>query len=151
MTLSAFFKTSALPLPVLEKVVSKRFVDEAGNPIPWKFKGVPEDVNAGLKAQCTKMVTEKGGKQRMHFDANLYNAQLTAESVTFPDLRNAELQASYGVLGADKLLQVMLSAGEFARASEAAQEVSDFDLEEAIEEAKNSSTKETAKAGTATS
>jgi hypothetical protein len=151
MTLSAFFKTSALPMPVLEREISKRFIGEDGEPLKWKFKGVTETVNAEIKAHCTKMVTEKGGKQRVHFDSNKYTAELAAEAVTYPDLRNAELQQSYGVLGADKLLQEMLSAGEFAKLHEAVQEVCDFDLEEAIEEAKNSSTKETEKAGTVTS
>jgi hypothetical protein len=137
MSLSAFFKQSAAPLPSIEKVISERFKDDKGNPLPWKVKGVSETINVEIKARCTKTITERGGKRSMHFDANLYNALLAVEAVEFPDLRDAELQKSYGVVGADKLLLDMLSAGEFTRLTEAVQEVCDFDLESAIEEAKN--------------
>lgn len=40
-------------------------------------------------------------------------------------------------MGADKLVVAMLTAGEFTRLSEAVQQASGFDLEEAIEDAKN--------------
>ena len=38
---------------------------------------------------------------------------ILAESVVFPDLKDAALQNSYGVIGAERLLARLLLAGEY--------------------------------------
>ena len=55
------------------------------------------------------------------------------------DLKNAELQQAYGVLGEAELLKAMLYVGEFAELAQAVQELSglDVDINEEIEDAKN--------------
>ncbi len=139
MSLSSFFKEAALPVEEREIIISTRFVDKSGSPIPWRIRGVSEARNTALRDECTRRSVDKKTKRvESTFDGNRYYALLAAESVVFPDLRDAELQKSYDVMGADKLLGVMLTAGEFARLSEAVQESSGFDIQEAIEEAKNS-------------
>ena len=57
----------------------------------------------------------------------------------FPNLKDKELQDSYGVMGDDKLLKTMLTAGEYANYLEKVQEVNGFDvpMDELVEEAKN--------------
>ena len=64
---------------------------------------------------------------------------LTASAVVFPDLKNAELQKTYGVLGEAELLKAMLYVGEFAELAQAVQELRglDIDINEEIEEVKN--------------
>ena len=138
MSLSAFFKETALPIEEQEIVISNRFVGGDGRPIAWRIRGVPEARNAELRDECTKRTTDKKTKRvETRFDGNRYSALLAAESVVYPDLHDAELQKSYGVMGADKLVVAMLTAGEFTRLSEAVQQASGFDLEEAIKDAKN--------------
>ena len=138
MSLSAFFKETALPIEEQEIVISNRFVGGDGRPIAWRIRGVPEARNAELRDEGTKRTTDKKTKRvETRFDGNRYSALLAAESVVYPDLHDAELQKSYGVMGADKLVVAMLTAGEFTRLSEAVQQASGFDLEESIEDAKN--------------
>lgn len=52
---------------------------------------------------------------------------------------DAELQNSYGVMGADALLKVMLTPGEYADYLTKIQEVNGFDIsfDEKVDEAKN--------------
>ena len=44
-----------------------------------------------------------------------YESMVLAESVVFPDLKDAALQNSYGVVGAERLLAKLLLAGEYDR------------------------------------
>ena len=60
-------------------------------------------------------------------DGEEYLAKLTAACVAEPDLNDAALQRSWGVMGAEALLKRMLAAGEFARLAERAQAVCGFD------------------------
>jgi len=57
----------------------------------------------------------------------------------FPNLNDSELQDSYKVMSADKLLKVMLKPGEYQDYLKKVQEVNGYDvpLDELVEEAKN--------------
>ncbi len=46
-------------------------------------------------------------------DEGRYQEMILAESVVFPDLKEAALQNRYGALGAERLLAKMLLAGEY--------------------------------------
>lgn len=72
-------------------------------------------------------------------DANEYMAKMVVASVSYPDLKNAEIQKSYGVLGSEVLLRKMLLPGEFSALSERVQTLNGFDqdINEQIEEVKN--------------
>ncbi|EQG32401.1 phage XkdN-like family protein [Clostridioides difficile DA00129] len=61
------------------------------------------------------------------------------ETIVFPDLHDAELQNSYGVMGAEELLTTMLTPGEYTDLSSEVGEVNGFDrtFEDKVEEAKN--------------
>ena len=54
-------------------------------------------------------------------------------------MNDAELQNSYGVMGADALLKKMLKPGEYAAYLEKVQEINGFNetFDEKVEEAKN--------------
>jgi hypothetical protein len=64
---------------------------------------------------------------------------MTAASVAYPNLNDAELQNSYGVMGAEALLEAMLTAGEYITLSGKVAEINGFNesVEELVEEAKN--------------
>ena len=104
--LTAFLAGRA-PRENLRLVVSERFVDEQGAPQLWELQPLTAADWQELLSQSS--VAEAGRKA--HF--NDIFLQMLAKSVVWPDLNSAELQDSYGVLGAEQLLLKMLSPGEY--------------------------------------
>jgi hypothetical protein len=139
--LQAFFAQNVEKVQLEEHVVSKRFKDENGKPIPWKFGAISGDEDAAIRKSCTKRmpIPGKKGLRMPETDYELYVLKVTAETIKYPDLNNAELQNSYGVMGAEALLQKMLLSGELSEAKKIAQSVNGFDvgMDELVEEAKN--------------
>ncbi len=117
-----------------EVIVSDRF-QEDGKPVPFVIRPITQKENEQLLKKHTKR--DKRGNDV--FDRTGYIHELVASAVVFPDLKNAELQKAYGVLGEVELLKTMLYVGEFAELAQAVQELSglDVDINEEIEEAKN--------------
>ena len=60
-------------------------------------------------------------------DEKRYEGAMLAESVVFPDLKDAELQNSYGVVGAERLLKKLLLTGEYDRLRMAVEEINGGD------------------------
>lgn len=116
-------------------IVSERFVED-GKPVPWEIKAITSQENDQIMKKNTKR--DKKTKQEI-LDRSAYINELVASAVVFPDLKNAELQKAYGVMGETNLLSKMLLVGEFAILSEAVQKLSglDEDDSEKIEEVKN--------------
>jgi len=117
-----------------EVIISDRF-QEDGKPVPFVIRAITQKENEEL----IKRHTKKDKKGIDTFDRTSYIHELVARAVVFPDLKNAELQKAYGVLGEIELLKVMLLAGEFAELAKEVQRLSgvDVDINEEIEEAKN--------------
>lgn len=138
MSLSAFLAQNALKAENEKFVISHRFVDEKGNPIPWEIQALSEAENQALRKSATKMTGRRGAKVP-EIDYDLYLSRMIAESVVFPNLKDAELQKSYGVIGADELLRKMLTAGEYANLLEVVQEINGYNvtMDDLVEEAKN--------------
>lgn len=135
--LQAFF---AKPSETMEEfVVSERFKDANGKPIPWKLRTLPESENEELRKASTQYVKVKGNQRVSETKPEVYLAKIAVASVVFPDLKNAELQKSYGVIGAEDLLKKMLLAGEYAALIQKVQEINGFDRDIAttMEEVKN--------------
>lgn len=117
-------------------VISNRFLDN-GKPVEWEIRAVSESENTQLERQNTK-TDRKTGVQRL--DRVTFGHALAAAGVVFPDLTNAELQKAYGVVGAENLIEKMLTVGEFAKLSQEVSKLSGLDaddINEQIEEAKN--------------
>jgi len=117
-----------------EVIVSNRF-KENDKVVPFTISPITQEENKLL----IKKYTKKDKKGTEVFDRAEYVQALTASAVVFPDLKNAELQNAYGVLGESSLLQKMLYVGEYAELAIAVQELSglDKDINNDIEEAKN--------------
>lgn len=117
-----------------EVIVSNRF-KENDKVVPFIIRPITQEENKLL----IKKYTKKDKKGTEVFDRAEYVQALTASAVVFPDLKNAELQNTYGVLGESSLLQKMLYVGEYAELAIAVQEISglDKDINNDIEEAKN--------------
>ena len=81
-----------------------------------------------LRKSCTKRLEVPGRKGQFTKDTDFdkYVGLLTVECVVFPNLNDAELQNSYGVMGADALLKKMLKPGEYADLLAKVQEINGF-------------------------
>lgn len=138
-SLQAFFAQNVQHEIVEEVVISDRFKDQNGKPIPWKIRAISEAENEQLRKAATQMMKGPGGRRIPQVQPEAYLAKVAAASVVFPDLKNAELQKSYGVMGAEDLLKTMLFSGEYAVLVQKVQEINGFDtdINEMIEEVKN--------------
>lgn len=106
-----------------------------------KFKPIGATLGDEIRKKCKKVSIFKGQKIS-ETDQDKYINNLIIETTTYPDLKNAELQSAWGVMGAEELLKAMKSKmldGEFAEWSTIVTEVNGYDkgLQELIEEAKN--------------
>ncbi|MDO4765153.1 MAG: phage portal protein [Eubacteriales bacterium] len=126
--LQAFFREHAGSREVkVDFVVSKRFKDEHGNPIPWKLAALmPHEMDEIRKASTTMDLKTK----TVDFDSELYQKNLMCLSVVYPDLENAELQDNYGVSTPAELLTKMLNGGEYSRLLAKVNELNGGDIEE---------------------
>lgn len=121
--------------PEKEVFVSERFKGKDGKPMPFVIRPLEQEVCDKIQRACIK--TNKKGNSE--FDRIRYVDEITAEAVVFPDLKNAELQKAYGVLGEVKLLRKMLYTNEYNALIDAVQELSgmDDDFDELKNDAKN--------------
>lgn len=133
MSLKAFLN----PVKVENKkvVISNRF-QEDGKPVPFEIRPISQKENSALMQKHTKKDKRTGNEVRNGVE---YSNELVANAIVFPDLKNAELQKAYGVMGEVSLLTEMLTVGEFATLSEEVMKLSglDEDINTEIEKVKN--------------
>lgn len=106
-----------------------------------KFKPISATLGDELRKKCTKISYYKGQKMS-ETDQDKFIANQIIETTAHPDLKNAELQKAWGVMGAVELLQAMKSKmrdGEYTEWSSTVIEINGYDkgMQELIEEAKN--------------
>ncbi|MCG7385107.1 phage portal protein [Paenibacillus sp. ACRRY] len=136
-----FMKGNAKPIQELEEVVTRRYLDEEGEPVPFVFRPLGSERVEELRDECTKRIpARKGTPAREEFDARRFNIKVGIETTVFPNFKDAELLKSYGVTDpVDVVPKVLETAGEMGAWFEAMQKANDFDddFEELIEDAKN--------------
>ena len=121
-----------------EKVLfaaSKQFVDEKGNPIMWEMKPLTSRKAQEIRNECNKIVGKK-----VIVDNALWQRRMAAECTVFPNLYDAELQDSYGVMDpADLLMEMLDNDGEFQTYFAKCAEISGYNIsdKELVEQAKN--------------
>lgn len=137
--LQAFFAQNAPTEETTHFVVSDRFKDENGKPIPFELRFMTEEENAELRKASTTMTKNRTGPKVPEFDNDKYYANMVAASVVFPNLKDAGLQESYKVKGAGALAKKMLLAGEYQNLLLKIQEMNGFDrdINEQAEDVKN--------------
>lgn len=107
--LSAFLKQNKKEIENVKFVASKRFTDENGNPIEWEIKPILSKRADIIREECT---IQKG--KNFKVDTTKFNKLIAVECTVFPDLNNKDLQDSYGVMGAEQLIQELLDVdGEY--------------------------------------
>lgn len=141
MSLSAFLAGNALKVENIKCVVSNRFIDENKKPIEWEIKAITGAEDETLRKSCTKRVPipNKKNQYQREVDYDMYLGKLAVACTVSPNLNDAEVQNSYGVMGADALLKTMLTPGEYADYLVKVQEICGFEttLQDEVQEAKN--------------
>lgn len=141
MSLSAFLAENAEKVENVQFVVSKRFKDENGNPVPWEIKPITGIEDEAIRKSCMKRFQVPGKRNQFtqETDYNMYMGKLAVACVVVPNLNSQELQDSYHAMGAEALLKTMLTNGEYADLLNKVQEVCGFDvtIQDDVEEAKN--------------
>lgn len=138
--LKAFMAESAIQYKEVDYVASERFIDEKNNPIPWKLRILTETELSKLKAQCKKRLTNPKTQQSyIETDSSKLADLMIENSVIYPNLNNAQLQDSYGAVGAIDLAKKMLIPGEYNDLILAVNEANGFNsgMAEKIKRAKN--------------
>jgi hypothetical protein len=138
--LSAFLAQNVAQDESIKYVASKRFVED-GKPVEWELQSVTSEEDEQIRKSCTKKVQVPGkrGQYTQDTDYEKYLGLLAVRCVVFPNLNDAKLQDSYGVMGADTLLKKMLKPGEYQDLLKKIQEINGFDIgmDELVDEAKN--------------
>lgn len=111
--LSAFLH----PVSAVEEkdvVISTRFVDESGAPVPFRIRSMTQEEMDSLVKKSTK--TEKSkGTQTEHFDALEFNRRLIVASTVEPSFSAKELCDAYGVVSPLLVPVKMLLPGEYKK------------------------------------
>lgn len=138
---SKFMKANKIQKQNVMHPVTKSLVDEKGEPLLWEIKPLTTKENETIRESCTIEVPVKGkpNMYRPKVDMNKYQTKLICAAVVSPDLNNAELQNSYGVMSAEELIKEMVDdPAEYTDLMVFVQQLSGFKtLQEEVDEAKN--------------
>lgn len=139
---SLFMKQNKTKLENGRYAPTATLVDEDGKPLEWEFKHITSKENEQIRDECTREVpvTGKPNTFRPKVDTAKYIANLITASTVYPDLYDAELQESYGVINPVDLLYTMVdNAGEYQALVAWVNQFQGFGngLDDKVEEAKN--------------
>lgn len=115
-------------------------VEIKGFPFPFIVKSIKQEQNKAIEANCKKVTFNKKTHQKeVETDQALYATKLIAACCIEPNFKDAELQAKFGVMGEDALIEKILDSGQYADLLRAVSEVNGFgtDINDLVEEAKN--------------
>lgn len=140
--LNRFLKKNKKTKENLRIAATKSLVDENGEPLLWEVRPLTTKEDAAIRDECTMdvQVTGKPGVFRPKFNGNKYLSKVAARCVVCPNLNDKELQDSYGVMGAEQLVQEMIDdPGEYNSFMSQIQEYNGFaeSFQDKVEEAKN--------------
>lgn len=108
---------------------------------PFEIETITSGEYQGIRARCMIMVQtpdKKKGSFTQIVNTAALQTQLCVRCTAFPDLHNQELQDSFGVRGAEALLNALLLPGELEDYFTAVMKANGFkDTDDLVEEAKN--------------
>lgn len=102
-----FFKCNKENRENREMPVCSTLKDENGNVVMWQIRHITTEENEDIRQECME---EKGGKYRLN--VNKYLSKITAMSVVYPNLYDADLQDSYGKKTPESLLKAIVDCPE---------------------------------------
>lgn len=101
-----------------EVYVSDRFVDENGNPIPFKIKALSQEVLESI-AKRSQKVQEIDGRKVKALDKALHLNRCLVESCIEPDFKNHDLCVRFGTEDPVELPKKMLFVKEYEKLARA--------------------------------
>lgn len=109
-------------------------------PHPFVIKSITQAENSQIRKSCT--VTELNRKTHQKesvTDTQAYLNKLIVACTVDPCFKDADLQSAYGVMGAEALLEKILTPGQYAELLQAVNDINCFDndMQELVDEAKN--------------
>ena len=111
---------------VKEVIISSRFKDEAGNPVPFTIRAITQEQNDAMTAKCRRVRTVRGQRQE-YLDVAQLNRELIVAATLEPDFSSAEVCEAYGTKIPTQVPGRMLLAGEYDALLKAILELSGFD------------------------
>ncbi|WP_182185568.1 phage tail assembly chaperone [Pectinatus frisingensis] len=138
--LQAFLAENAVKAENIKYIASKRFINADRNPIEWEIQTITSDEDETLRNSCKKKEFVPGTRQTSTtLDQEKYATALICKCVVYPNLNDAGLQDSYGVVGAEEVVKKMLTPGEYTDLFMAVQQANGFQtgMDEKIKTAKN--------------
>ena len=138
--LHAFLAQNTVRPENVKQVVSERFIGEDGKPVEWELRPLTGKEIDAITRKHTRLVQVPGkrGQYQQELDGGKCAAEMTVACTVFPNLHDRELQDSYGAMGAEELLQMMLLSGEYMRYQRLVQELNQIvSFDEQMQEAKN--------------
>ncbi len=130
----AFFKKENEGIRTKAVYISDRFVDDNGEPVPFVIRSLKASEERVIRDSCTH--TDDNGIPVLN--TSDYQDLLITAAIVEPDLKDVELQNSYGVVGEVQVLNEMLIFGEYTNLAQAVQDFNGFKkYTDRVEEAKN--------------
>ena len=119
-----------------EVVISKRFQDEKGNPVPFKIRALSQAENDAVTKKATRRLRENGQAVE-RLDSVDFSRRMVVAATVYPDFSSTELCEGYGVMDPLLVPGKMLLSGEYARLLKEIMALSGFEDAGAEDEAKN--------------
>lgn len=121
---------------------TKSLCDENGTPLKWEFRHITSREDEDIRDECMVEVPVKGKPNlfRPRLQTSRYLRKMIEASVVVPDLKDANLQDSYGVKKPEDLLMALVDdPGEYNELAAWVQNFQGFStsFEEEVAEAKN--------------
>ena len=150
-SISAFMRPELKEETIIEIPGIKTFIDEKGNPIPFKIRAITTADLTRIRKACHKRRPAKDAKGKLIFqngqlqyddqyDGNEMSDQMIVQALVYPDLHNKELLDYYGVQDSVDLVHKLFSKlDDYTYLIEQIQQASGIssDGDEIIEDAKN--------------
>lgn len=108
-----------------EVVVSNRFQDENGRPVPFKIRALTQEENDRITKQATRQ-TKVNGQTVEKLDSVDFSRRMVVAATIEPDFQAKELCDAYGVLDPLLVPGKMLLSGEYAKLMNAITDLSGF-------------------------
>ncbi|WP_063564822.1 phage portal protein [Paenibacillus sp. O199] len=126
-----FMKGKAAEVKEEEVIITQRYKDDEGKPIPFIMKALNTTRIDELESECTKPEIKKGKKVGEKLDGKRLSLRIAIESTVYPNFRDAELLKSYGLTDPVDLAKAVLSVGgEYMEWMQEANRINGFDESE---------------------
>lgn len=115
-------------------------VDIKPFPFPFVVKTITEAENKVIRKSCqTTEYNKKTHQKEVQTDSQAYLTRLVVACTVDPCFKDAALQEAYGVVGAEALVEKLLTPGQYAALLQAVNDINSFDtdMQELVDEAKN--------------